>query len=298
MKELKTHLHKHFYSRRKISRRRLKAAILLTGTVMVLEMIGGFISNSLALLSDAIHMLTHLFALGISFFAVTIAMRPATKEKTYGFFRAEVLAAFANGIVVLFIAGFIFYNALKRIANPQSVEAGGMLIIALIGLIANLITIFILSHPGKKDINLKGALLHVMGDTVSSVAVVGAGVFIYYTANFIVDPILSFLIAILIVIWSFRLLAEAGNILLESVPTHLDIDEIAEDIVYSIEEIQRVHDVHIWELTSHIYSMTVNVVVEDCSVSKTQEILKELTSLLRDKYDIFHLNVQFECGAE
>lgn len=261
----------------------------------MLELIGGMVSNSLALLSDAGHMLTHLFAVGISFLAVTFAMKPATKEKTYGFFRAEVLAAFTNGIVLLFAAGFIFYHAVKRIINPQFISVPQMLIIALIGLVSNIITISILAHPGKKDINLRSALLHVIGDAVSSVAVVGGAIFIYWTNNFTIDAVLSFIIAGLIVIWAVRLLMEAGNILLESVPGHLKIDEIIDDIIKDIGEIKRFHHIHIWELTSHVYSMTASAVVEDCAVSKTQEILDEINKLVQNKYAIYHTNIQFEC---
>lgn len=298
MEKYKTHLHEHCHRHRQTPRNRLKIAIIVTSVVMILEIAGSLFSNSLALLSDAAHMFSHVLALGISFLAVNIAMRPATKEKTYGFFRAEVLAAFANGIILLFVAGFIFYHALRRIAEPQAVATTQMFLIALIGLVCNIATVIILAHPGKKDINLRSALLHEVGDAVSSLAVVGGAVFIYFTGNFIVDPILSFLIAILIVIWAVRLLIESGNILIESVPAHLDIDDISREIVGNINEIKRIEHIHIWELTSHMYAMTAHAVVDDCSVSSTHKIRGKLDKLVKDKYNIFHLNVQFECAVK
>ncbi|GAH99907.1 unnamed protein product [marine sediment metagenome] len=173
-----------------LKRTRLKFVIIITAIVMGIEVVGGFLTNSLALLSDAGHMLTHLFALGMSFFAIVLAARPVTKEKTYGFYRAEVLVAFVNGIALLFIAAFIFYKAIFRVFSPQSVAGLEMLLVAILGLAANGAGIFLLSGLGREDINVRSAFLHLIGDTASSCAVVLGGLIIYYTGNFIIDPLI------------------------------------------------------------------------------------------------------------
>ena len=273
---------------------RLKLVILITAIVMVIEVVGGFLTNSLALLSDAGHMITHLFALGMSFFAIALATRPVTKEKTYGFYRAEVLVAFVNGIVLLFVAALILYRAMFRVISPQSVAEREMLLVAIVGLAANGVGIFLLSGLGKGDINVRSAFLHLLGDTASSGAVVLGGLIMYYTGNFIVDPIISILICILIFIWAGRLLAESTNILLEATPKHVDIDEMTDAIKREVSGVKAVHDVHVWVITSHMYAMTAHVIVNDIPVSKSREILEKINNLVYDKFNISHTNIQFE----
>jgi cobalt-zinc-cadmium efflux system protein len=273
---------------------RLRAVIIITATVMVIEVVGGFLTNSLALLSDAGHMLTHLFALGMSFFAIVLASRPVTKEKTYGFYRAEVLAAFVNGIVLLFITAFIFYKAIFRIISPQPVADLEMLLVAILGLAANGAGIFLLSGVGKRDINVRSAFLHLIGDTASSGAVVLGGLTIYYTGNFMVDPLISIFICILILIWAGRLLMESTNILLEATPKEVDIDEMADFIKRKVPGVKVVHDVHVWVITSHMYAMTAHVIVDDIPVSKSHEILGKINRLVDEKFNISHTNMQFE----
>ena len=273
---------------------RLRVVIIITAIVMVVEVVGGFLTNSLALLSDAGHMLTHLFALGMSFFAIVLAARPVTKEKTYGFYRAEVVVAFVNGIVLLFIAAFIFYKAIFRVISPQPVAELEMLLVAILGLAANGVGIFLLSGVGKGGINVRSAFLHLIGDTASSGAVVLGGLIIYYTGNFLVDPLISILICILILIWAGRLLAESTNILLEATPKDVDIDEMADFIKRRVPGVKVVHDVHVWVITSHMYAMTAHVIVDDIPISKSREILEEINRLVDEKFNISHTNIQFE----
>lgn len=273
---------------------RLKLVIFITAIVMGIEVVGGFLTNSLALLSDAGHMLTHLFAMGMSFYAIVLATRPVTKEKTYGFYRAEVLVAFVNGIVLLFITALILYKAIFRVISPQSVAEREMLLVAILGLAANGAGIFLLSGLGRGDINVRSAFLHLIGDTASSGAVVLGGLIIYYTGNFIVDPIVSILICVLISIWAGRLLAESTNILLEATPKHIDIDEMADVIERAIDGVKAVHDVHVWVITSHMYAMTAHVTVDDISVSKSRQILEKINKLVHEKFNISHTNIQFE----
>ena len=273
---------------------RLKLVIIITAIVMGIEVVGGFLTNSLALLSDAGHMLTHLFALGMSFFAIVLAARPVTKEKTYGFYRAEVLVAFVNGIALLFMAAFIFYKAIFRVFSPQSVAGLEMLLVAILGLAANGAGIFLLSGLGREDINVRSAFLHLIGDTASSGAVVLGGLIIYYTGNFIIDPLVSILICGLILIWAVRLLTESTNILLEATPKDVDIDEMAEVIKRRIAGVKTVHDVHVWVITSHMYAMTAHVIVDDIPLSRSREILEKINKLVNEQFNISHTNIQFE----
>lgn len=274
---------------------RLKWAVLLTLFGMVLEFSGGILSNSLALISDAWHMLTHLFALGMSYFAIILAQRPASKEHTYGFYRAEVLAAFINGIVLIFISGYLVYEAVLRFIHPEEVKTLEMFFIAFIGLIINGASIILLSKSGTQDLNIKSAILHEIGDIVSSAAVVTGAFFILYTKNYFVDSILTFFITILIVIWSVKLLIDAGHILLEATPKHLNIDELIGLLKKELPDIHEVHHVHAWTIASNMYALTAHVVIEDCHLSKANEILHRINALVKEKFNIEHTNIQFEC---
>lgn len=274
---------------------RIRLAIILTACGMALEFIGGFISNSLALISDAGHMLTHLFALGMSYFAIVLSLRPSTKKWTYGFYRAEVLAAFVNGFVLIFISVYLVYEAVLRFINPQKVRVAEMLLVAGIGLIINGLSTFLLAKADKQDLNIRSALLHEIGDMVSSIAVVAAGIIIVYTGNYIVDPVLSLFICVLIVIWAVKLLIDSGHILLESTPKHLDIDEVIQVIKSEVKDIYEVHHVHAWTISSSMYALTAHVVINDCQVSKANEILDKLNVLVRNRFHIEHTNIQFEC---
>jgi len=286
--------HRH----RALGYQRLKTAIILTAVVMVIEIVGGIVARSLALISDAGHMLTHLFALVMSFFAIVLSARPATKEKTYGFYRAEILVAFVNGIVLIFITGYLVYQAILRIISPVIVDVKGMLLVAFIGLVANGVSILLLREFEKKDLNIRSAFLHVIGDTFSSVAIVIGGLIMFYSHNYIVDPILTILISILILVWAGKLLKESGNILLEAAPAHLDILEISKTIQDNIPEIKGLHDLHVWVITSHMYALTAHVIVDDCQVSICERILSRLNALVKEKFNISHTNIQFECALK
>jgi cobalt-zinc-cadmium efflux system protein len=286
-------VHYHDHKVNKLSRLRL--ALILTGAGMILEFIGGWISNSLALISDAGHMLTHLFALGMSYFAILLYVRPPTKKRTFGFYRAEVLAAFINGLVLIFIAFYIVYEALQRFMSPEEIRIQEMLLVALIGFVINGVTVFLLARVSVHDLNIRSALLHELGDIFSSVAVVSGGFFIFYTKNYLIDPILSFFICILIVIWAVKLLMESGHILLEATPKHLDIDEVVATIEREIPNVHHVHHVHAWVIASSMYALTAQVTIEDCRISETSILLDKINKLVKDKFHIEHTNIQFEC---
>jgi cobalt-zinc-cadmium efflux system protein len=274
---------------------RLKAALILTACGMVIEFIGGYLSNSLALISDAWHMLTHLFALGMSYLAMLLALRPITKKRTYGFYRAEVLAAFVNGMVLILIALYIVYDAVLRFMHPQEVKVGEMLLIAFIGFVINGASIMLLFKSAVHDLNIKSAILHELGDLVSSVAVVAGGIAIFYTKQYIIDPILAAFICILIAIWAYRLIADSANILLEATPKHLDIDEAIAALKNEVPGVHDVRHVHAWTIGSSMYSLTADVVIDDCMISNSKEILAKINNLLKERFHIEHASIQFEC---
>lgn len=288
------HHHRRQHKLNKLSR--LKLAILLTACGMVLEFIGGLFSHSLALGSDAGHMLTHLFALGISYFAIVLSMRPETKKRTYGFYRAEVLAAFINGVVLTIIAFFIAYEAVQRFFRPEEIKIYEMLLVAIIGLIVNITSVLLLFKVSTHDdLNIRSAIIHELGDMVSSIAVVIGGFFIFYTKNYVIDSILSLFICVLIVIWALRLLSESAHILLESTPKHLDIDKLAADIKENVPGVYEVHHVHAWTIAPSIYALTAHIVIGDCSVSMANDMLEKVNRVLREDFHIEHTNIQFEC---
>lgn len=274
---------------------RLRTALLLTLAGMTIEFVGGFLANSLALISDAWHMVTHLFALSMSYFAITLAMRPATKKRTYGFYRAEILAAFVNGIVLIFISGYLVYEAINRFINPETIKVQEMLLVALIGLVINGVSTMLLAKVSSHDLNIKSAFLHEIGDMISSIAVVVAGIAIFYTKNYIVDPLLALFICILIVIWAVKLIIDSANILLEATPKHLDIDEVIAVLKNEIKGVYEVHHVHAWTIASGMYSLTAHIVIEDCHVSRANELLGKINELVKERFRIEHTNIQFEC---
>ena len=286
--------HQHLHHRlNKLSRLRL--VLILTAAGMFLEFAGGIFSNSLALISDAWHMVTDLFALGMSYFAIVLALRPFTKKHTYGFYRVEILAAFINGIVLIFISVYLVYEAASRFVHPQEIKIFEMLFIAVIGLVINGVSIYSLSRSGSHDLNIRSAVLHAMGDTASSVAVVIGAIFIFYTKNYLIDAFLTFFISILIAIWSIKLLIDSAHILLEAAPKHLDIDVLASLVKAEVPGVHEMHHVHVWTIATSLYALTAHVVIEDCQVSKANEVLAKINELLKKRFNIEHTNIQFEC---
>ncbi|MBU2103224.1 MAG: cation diffusion facilitator family transporter [Candidatus Omnitrophota bacterium] len=276
---------------------RLRLSIILTAAGMIVEFAGGFLSNSLALISDAGHMLTHLFALGMSYFAVVLALKPASKHHTYGFYRAEVLTAFVNGIVLVGIAGYIAYEALGRLVHPEEIKIQEMFLVALFGLVINGVSIALLTKVSEHDLNIKSAILHELGDMISSIAVVAGAIIIFYTKNYLVDSLLSLVIAGLIVVWAVRLLLDSAHILLESTPKHLDIDEIVAAVKKEIPDIHGMHHVHVWTIATSMYALTAHLIIEDCSISTSSELLRRVNEFLKERFHIEHTNIQCECVA-
>ncbi len=279
-------------------KRHLLLTLLLTSTTMVLEVIGGIISGSLSLLSDAGHMLTHSLALVISYAAIVIASRPAGAHRSFGLYRIEVLAALVNGLTMFAVAALIVYEAIDRLMHPVAIQSREMFIIAVIGLAVNLISALILSRVSHGDLNVRSAFMHMIGDTLSSVGVVGCAILIHFTGWAQSDPIVSFLIAAIISYWGFKLLHDSSHILLESTPKHINVDQVVKTICNEIPEIRQVHDVHIWEITSHMYTMTAHALTSDLRISETHDILDRLCQLVKERFNISHANIQFECDEK
>jgi cobalt-zinc-cadmium efflux system protein len=296
--EHNNHSHEgHRHDFRSYERKKLLITIVLTGTMMIAEILGGIFTGSLALMSDAGHMLTHSAALLISFLAILYAGRPATKEKSFGFYRVEILAALLNGVTLLIITGFILWEAYKRILNPRPIAGMEMMIIGVVGLLVNIATALLLWKVSKESLNVRSAFIHMIGDTGSSVGVVIGAVIIYFTGFYIIDPILSIIIAILILIWSFSLIRDSVRILMESTPGNINIGELKSGIITQNAKVKDIHDLHIWEITSNMYCMTAHIIIEDMDVSQTQQLLDEITRYLLEKYNIQHPIIQFETGA-
>jgi len=272
-------------------RGRLIRALALTAVILVAELVGGLLSNSLALLSDAGHMLTDVSALSLSLVALWIAEKPATLKKTYGFYRMEILSALANGMALLGIATWIVYEAYQRLLAPEPVKLGAAAAVAAIGLGANLVALRILHRSGS--MNVRGAFLHVMGDALSSVGVLlGVGV-MWLTGWSWVDPAVSVAISAVVVVGAFRLTRDAVDVLLEAVPAHVDLDAVKE-ILAAVSGVTAVHDLHVWTISSGIYALSAHLVVLDPMVCNNDQILSAVKHDLYDRFGIDHTTIQIE----
>lgn len=269
--------------------------MIITSATLVAEVVGGIFTGSLALLSDAAHVFLDIFALALSYFAVRMSKRAATVRHSYGFFRMKVLAAFINGGMLILVALEIVREAIGRFSNPQQVIAGPMLIIAFIGLAANLLVAFVLKDHEHEDINARAAFLHVIGDALSSIGVILAGVLIMVTGWYWCDPLASLLIAFIIFRGAFGVLKEATHILSEGTPDNADIDHVAQSIL-KIEDVRSVHDVHVWALEPGLKILTAHIVLEDRLLSATSRIMERIKNMLKKDFSIDHTTIQFECG--
>lgn len=285
--------HDAFSEYRHIQRGRLVLTISITLIVMVIEVIGGLMTNSMALISDAGHMFTHLFALLIGFGAILCSSIDACHHRTYGFYRAEVLAALFNSIFLFAMTGLICWESIRRLFEHREILTAPMFWIAALGLVVNLISIGILHGSHHHDRNIKGIVLHMFADTGSSVAIVIGAVIINYTQWYIIDPILSIGIAFLICYWAWGLFKDSINVLLETAPRGIMTDNVAQTIEQDIEDVVRVEDIHIWEITSNMFSMTAHVLVKDMLLKDASGIREKINDLVYKKYNIGHTTIQF-----
>ncbi|MGB2695345.1 MAG: cation diffusion facilitator family transporter [Dehalococcoidia bacterium] len=276
---------------RTASRRALSFAFLLTAGILVVEVVGGVLTNSLALLADAGHMVSDALALLLALSAVWMANRPASARRTFGFQRAEVLAAAANGGALLLVAVFVFWQAAGRFADPPDVESGPMLAFASVGLLANLASALILqSHQGR-SINVRGAFYHVLGDVAGSVGAIAAGAIMLSTGWFLADPLVSVLIGVLIVVAAARLLRESLTVLLEAVPAHIDTQEV-EGALRGTSGVKDLHDLHVWTVTSGLVALSCHC--ELTGERDSDAVLAELCDMLHERFAIHHVTIQPE----
>ena len=272
------------------SRRRLTFVLGLTAAVMVAEVVGGLLANSLALLADAGHMLTDVAAIGIALFVSQLARRPATAERSFGLMRLEILGALANGALLIAIAVGIAIEAWHRLRAPQPVEAPLLLGVASVGLVANVIGVIVLHRGHQHSLNQRGAYLHVLGDLLGSVGVIAAGLVMLVTGWTVADPIVSVLISALVLRGAWRLVRESADILLEATPAHLSLTDV-HDRLASLDGVASVHDLHVWTVTSGVVALSGHLVVRN--PADNQRILEAAQARMRE-LGIGHVTVQME----
>jgi len=270
---------------------KLKLVLGLTLSYLAAEVIGGIMTNSLALLADAGHMLTDVGGLAFALFAINIAQRKTTELRTYGYFRAEILAALANGIILIFVSIYILYEAVKRFQSPPEVSSKNMLIIAAIGLVVNIAGMLILRKSSKQSLNMKGAYFEVLSDMLTSIGVIAAAIIMLTTGWYYADPIISAGIGLFILPRTWILLKDAVGILLEGVPADVKIPELKTAIA-QIPGVLSTHDLHVWALTSGLNALSVHVVINKQAIP--DEILKLITDNITTDFKIAHTTIQIE----
>ncbi len=289
-----SHSHHHDHAAH-LTRQRLRVAFFLTILILAAEVAGGLFGNSLALLSDAGHVVTDLFALGLAWFAGVQAERPANAHKTFGYHRVGILAALTNAVTLIVIAGLITYEAISRLMHPEPVQPVIMFLAASVGIAVNLFIALGLRGAGHHNLNVRGAWLHAMGDVGASFGVIVAGIVVALTGWTLADPVLSVGIALLVAISAFRLVRETIAILLESAPRHLPVEQLAADIS-AFEGVNNVHDLHVWNITSGVCALSCHVVVNERALllNSKPPLLNRITQMLLDKYHIHHTTIQIE----
>ncbi len=288
------HEHKHSHGSAN-NRRRLSVVLALTFLYMLAEAIGGYLTNSLALLSDAGHMMTDVAALSLALLALWFSTRPITPKKTYGYYRMEILAALANGVGLVVISLLIFYEALHRIKQPPAVEGFEVTLIAIGGLAINGVSVWMLHAASAENLNMRGAFLHVISDALGSVGAITAGLLIWLKGWTISDPIISIAMCLLIIYGAWQLIRESVNVLLEGTPSHINILAVIE-AMHEIEGVTSVHDLHVWTISSGNEALSVHVTIEPGASHK--ETLEALQYRLRSGFKIGHLTIQVESPDE
>ncbi len=275
--------------------RRLTIVLILTAVILIVEVAGGLLSGSLALLSDAGHMLTDLLALAVSLIACRLASLPADSRKTFGYYRLEILTALFNGALLVFVSAFLLFKAAQRFAQPQPIRIDMMTTVALVGLLTNIGSIVLLSGP-HRNLNLRGARMHLIGDALSSLGVVLAGAGIALTGWQRLDSIVAGIIAIVIVVGAVRLVREAADVLLEATPAGVDPQTVSTAIA-ALPGVLDVHDLHIWSITTGLNALSGHVRVAGNDGAPADELLNRIKRLVRDRFGIVHTTIQLESPA-
>lgn len=276
----------------------LKIVFSITLVYFIVEVIVGFMSNSLAVLSDAAHMLTDVAGQVLALFAIWMASKPRNSKKTYGYLRTEIFSALINAIVLIFISGYILYEAWQRFQDPPKVAGFSMLIVASIGLIINLISMKILKSGSEESINIKGAFLEVVADMLSSIAVIIAGIIILSTGWLLIDPIISALIGLFILPRTFGLLKESVDILLEGVPKDVNYDAV-EKYISKNPGVDSIHDLHIWSLTSGVNALSGHIIMKpETTITEMNDIIFKIKKELNSSYKISHTTLEVHINKE
>lgn len=270
------------------------AVMILTGLFMIVEFIGGFVSNSLALISDAGHMLTDFAALFLAWYAFHLSLKPTDIKRTFGYHRFQVLASFINGLSILILAIWIIYEAIIRYFNPQEIMSQEMFVIATIGLFVNIIALKMLAKANPNSLNIQGAKLHVIGDLLGSVAAIGSAITIYFTGFVQIDAILSVLIALLLIKSAWIVTRRSINILLEFTPDEICQNLIKNELHEQCPEVENIHHMHIWSLNSEIILASMHVVVDKNADLDNDVLINKISNILKTKYHISHITVQVE----
>jgi cobalt-zinc-cadmium efflux system protein len=289
------HNHSDHEQQSATGKRALRINLIIVLVIMAVEIAGGVLSNSLSLLGDAGHMLVDALALGLSLFALTISQRPATSTKTFGFYRVEIIAALANGVTLVLVSIFVFYESYRRFLSPPQVHTPVMLAVAAVGLVANFIGVYMLRRAGQ-GLNIKAAWWHIVGDAISSLGVIGAGIVITFTGWYYADPLIAVIIGVIILVGAVRLVRESVDILLEAVPKQVAVEKVIRTLK-ELSGVEDVHDIHIWTITSGMFALSAHLVVQDRMVSQSAEIMATANQALADHYNITHTTLQLECDT-
>ncbi|WP_319380446.1 cation diffusion facilitator family transporter [Thiomicrorhabdus sp.] len=290
--QILSHHHNHLGCSHKHSQRKVMIAAIITATYMLVEIIGGLWVNSIALVADGVHMLTDAMALAVAWWGFQISRRPANSKMTFGFQRFQILTAFVNGFTLLLIVVGIYAMAIERFLHPQEVMGKEMFIIAIIGLLNNLVVFWILHSGDQNNMNMRGATLHFLGDTLGSVAVIVGAIMIYYTGWTPIDPILSIMMATIIGIGAYRLMRESAHILLEGVPAGYEISVIKEDLEARFGYLTKIHHIHLWAIAEDQVMMTLHAKTDLKYINDTT--LAEIKDYLLEAHHVHHVTLQLE----
>jgi cobalt-zinc-cadmium efflux system protein len=272
---------------------KLGIVFAISAVILLVEIVGGFLSNSLALITDSLHVLLDMTSVGISLIAFRIAKKPHSSRLTFGFHRVEVVAAFVNGMALIVVAVVVFYEAYRRILEPPHVDAGLLLIFAGVGLGANVVMALLLKKESKSNLNIKGSYLHVLGDLLSSVGVIAGAVLMFFVPYPIIDVIVSIGIGILIVRSGLFLCRECIHVFMEGAPNEIKVGNISEELL-KLDEVVDVHDVHVWTLTSNMFAMSAHVKIKQDYMLQSNLLLTKINQVMKDKFGINHVTIQLE----
>jgi cobalt-zinc-cadmium efflux system protein len=287
------HGHHDPFEQRNRNKKGLSVALVITAAIMFMEIAGGILSNSLALLSDAGHMFSDTASLALSLLAIWFTSKPPSPRKTYGFYRLEILAALINGIALFVVAGMILWEAYQRFLNPPQVAGNTVLIVAFIGLMANLVSAAVLVKTSdiKENLNVRSAYLHILGDALGSVGTIVAGLLVTFFSWYMADPIISVFVVLLILKSAWGVIRDTTHVLMEGAPVTIDQDELKRTLM-SIDKVINVHDLHVWTITSGLDSLSCHLVIEDDGDS--QRILQQAVRIIEDRFQIRHTTIQVE----